>query len=57
MMDLTKVEEEVNQVSIVASLKRTQVQIKQKKDGSVIAFLGNKVGERVLGECINFISQ
>jgi hypothetical protein len=47
MMCVIQVEEEVNKVSIAASLKTNQLQIKQRKDGSVIE---NKVGERVLGK-------
>jgi hypothetical protein len=36
MMCVIQVEEEVNKVSIAASLKTNQLQIKQRKDGSVI---------------------
>ena len=43
-------EGEVNKVFIVVSLKMTQVLIKLKMDGNVILFLGNIVGEKVLGK-------
>ena len=45
-------EGEANKVFIVVSLKMTQVLIKLKMDGNVILFLGNIVGEKVLGKII-----
>jgi hypothetical protein len=54
-MDVVKVVEEVSKDSIVDFPRTSQVQTKQRKDGSVTTFLENKVGERIQGKCMYFL--